>query len=114
MQTIDAGAGLVENLAGLALVTTDPPPGNSVAMVFSGAEHALSDLTDDTDPAVEKAQLQEQLGKLDKDIGALEGRLNNPGYTNKAPEKLVNQTRDQLAQKQTERDKVRARIEELS
>jgi len=113
-KAIANGDGLVENLAGLESVTTDAAPNASVAVLFEGAEFALSGLMEDTDPAVEKAQLQEQVAKLDKDIGALEGRLNNPGYTKKAPEKLVNQTRDQLAQKQAERDKANARLKELS
>jgi len=53
---------------------------------------------------VERERLTEQIAGLDKDIKALEGRLNNPGYVDKAPEHMVNETRAQLAAKQSERD----------
>jgi hypothetical protein len=44
----------------------------------------------------------------------LEGRLNNPGYAQRAPEKLVQQTRDELGAKQAERDLVRATLDRAS
>jgi len=50
---------------------------------------------------------------LDGSIAALEKRLSNPGYVDKAPAKLVQETRDQLAAKQAERDATEAALKEL-
>ena len=74
---------------------------------------ALSNLADEADAGAVIAQLEETIGKLTKDIGALEGRLNNTGYVERAPEHLVNETRDQLAQKKAERDDLAARLDSL-
>ena len=48
-----------------------------------------------------------------RSIKALEGRLSNPGYVDKAPEKLVNQTRAQLEQAKAELAAVEAALEKL-
>lgn len=101
---IAAGEGLVETIAGLGSVTTGKPEGESVAFVFEAVEHRLSDLADAVDADVERERLTAQIADLDKSIKTLEGRLNNPGYVDKAPEKLVNESRAQLASLKSERD----------
>jgi valyl-tRNA synthetase len=101
---IAAGEGLVETIAGLGSVTTGKPEGESVAFVFEAVEHRLSDLADAVDAGVERERLTAQIADLDKSIKTLEGRLNNPGYVDKAPEKLVNESRAQLASLRSERD----------
>ncbi|MFU8827857.1 MAG: hypothetical protein ACNA8P_00305, partial [Phycisphaerales bacterium] len=58
-------------------------------------------------------QLEESRAKLAKDIAALEGRLANKGYTDKAPAHLVEETRKQLEQKKSELAAVTKRLEEL-
>ncbi|MEM8836370.1 MAG: valine--tRNA ligase [Planctomycetota bacterium] len=110
---VGQGAGLVELLAGLEAVTTDALEGRSVAFTWESREHHLTGLAGEVDAEAEKAMLLEQKGKLDRDIKALDGRLSNPGYVDKAPEHLVNQTREQRAQKQSELDAITTRLEEL-
>ena len=107
------GEGLVETIAGLARVTTDIPQAESVAFVFDATEHRLSDLADAVDASVERERLTAQIADLDKSIKTLEGRLNNPGYVDKAPEKLVNESRAQLAALQSERDAAVQSLERL-
>ncbi len=101
---IEQAQGLVETLAGLEQVTTDAPPsgGGSMVITFEGAQRHLSGLTDAVDAGAERARLEKNAEDLAKSIAALEGRLNNPGYADKAPAKLVQQTRDQLAAQQAE------------
>ena len=86
---------------------------STAPFVFEGTDCWLSSLADAADPAAERVRLTESLGKLDKDIAALETRLNNPGYADKAPAKLVQQTRDQLSQKIAEREATKSRLAEL-
>ena len=113
---ITAGSGLVETLAGIEKVLTIAPgeraPGGA-AFAFDGREHALSNLKEALDPAVEMKLLGEQSAKLEQAISTLEARLANPGYAERAPAKMVNETREQLAQKIAERDALRKRLAEL-
>lgn len=111
------GAGsVVETLCGLEKVVGAGSGSNSGAtavVVFEGQELLISNLKDAVDPSVERAALTESLTKMDKDIAVLEQRLNNPGYADKAPAKMVQDTRDQLARKSAERDAMRRRLTEL-
>jgi len=112
---IGAGAGVVETLANVERVETSPPGegAGAVPFAFSGRERFMSGFAAAVDAGELRSQLEEQIGKLNRDVGALEGRLNNPGYTQKAPERLVNQTREQLQQKIDERDAAQRRLDEL-
>ena len=101
---------LVETLAGVKEITTDAAPAVSAALPFEGAEHRLSDLTNQADAGAEKERLLKELESVEKSIKALEGRLSNPGYTDKAPAHLVDQTRTELAGKQQEASTIRNSI----
>ena len=104
---------LVETLAGISRVTTDPAPSNSAAIAFEGAEHRLSDLTDAVDTDSERERLRTELAAIEKSVTALEGRLANPGYAERAPAHLVQQTRDELAGKQRDAAAIRKAIGDL-
>jgi len=109
----DEERALIQTLAGVERIV-DASDDNAVAFNAIGAEHRLSDLADQVDADAERERLERQLGELNKSIRALEGRLNNPGYTDKAPAHLVDQTRDQHAQAVGERNSVAAQLENLS
>ncbi len=113
-ERIAQGGGVVETLAGLAAVSSEQGGGDAVRFIVDGAELSLSDLADAVDPSVERAALEEKLEALDRDIAQLDKRLSNPGYTDKAPAHLVQQTRDQMDQKVAERDAAQQRMKELS
>lgn len=104
---------LVETNAGIREVTSDAPSGNAAAFTFEGTEYHLSDLADAVDAGVERERLQKELDGLDKSIKGIEGRLSNPGYVDKAPEHLVQQTRDQLAQLIKDREATQAALGNL-
>ena len=61
----------------------------------------------------ERDRLTKQREQTEKTIKTLEGRLNNKGYTDKAPEKLVQQTRDQLADAKKELEAIDERMKGL-
>ncbi|MFG0307488.1 MAG: class I tRNA ligase family protein [Phycisphaerales bacterium JB040] len=105
---------LVETLAGIDSVTTDAPEGLASAFTFESGEHRLSNLADALDAGAERERLGDQLARLDKDIAGLEGRLNNPGYTEKAPAHLVDQTRAQLEKARADRQTVADALDKLA
>ncbi len=105
-------AGLVSTFAGLERVSIEVKPAElpgSIAIMFDSCEYRLSNLRDETAAsggggengsagnAAERARLQKLEADLTKSIGTLEGRLGNPGYADRAPAAMVQQTRDQLA-----------------
>ncbi|MCA9277536.1 MAG: valine--tRNA ligase [Phycisphaeraceae bacterium] len=83
-------------LAGIGEITTADPKSRSIPLVIGSDEHALSDLSDAVDASAEREQFAKRIEELTKSEKALAGRLSNPGYVDKAPEHLVNQTREQL------------------
>jgi valyl-tRNA synthetase len=108
-----AAIALVQTLAGVATLATTPAP-TSVAFTFDAAEWRLSNLADALDAASEKARLAKSIQDLDKSIATLDARLSNPGYSDKAPPHMVQQTRDQLTKAKAERDAARAALEHLA
>ena len=104
---------MIETLCNLKEVSNDTAPESSAAFVFEGAEYRVSDLADAVDASVEKERLTKELEDLNKSIAGLEGRLSNPGYTDKAPEHLVNQTRAELEQKKQDRDSMQTMLDKL-
>lgn len=58
------------------------------------------------DKASELARLDKEIAKLNKDIAHLEGKLNNPKFTDKAPEDIISKEKDKLAQVLLTKDKL--------
>ena len=116
-QMLKLAPGLVETLAGLETVVTTPAPadksGGAVAFRSGGAELAVSNLADAVDAGAEKDRLSKQLEQLKKSEAALAGRLANPGYADKAPAKLVEESKSQLAKIRAEMESMRRKLDEL-
>jgi len=88
---------LVRSLARVAAVThTDQPIGKRLAL---HDHEAYLDIPDKAIKAHRKA-LEARILSLGKEIDTLNARLDNPSYIGKAPAKLVQQTKDTLAEKQ--------------
>jgi valyl-tRNA synthetase len=58
------------------------------------------------DKAAELGRLEKTLMKLDKDIGFIEGKLNNPTFTGKAPPDIIQKEQEKLAQAQLAKEKL--------
>jgi valyl-tRNA synthetase len=74
-------------------------------------------IADLIDVGEEKARLEKALDKLGKEIGGLKGRLSNPKFVESAPEDVVDETRENLAQREEEEGKLKAalaRLEEIA
>ncbi|MCL4742505.1 MAG: valine--tRNA ligase [Phycisphaerales bacterium] len=104
---------IVQTLAGLHTVTADAPDGPSVSFLFEGRDARLSDLADAVDADAERDRLSKRIADLDRSIAALEQRLANPGYSERAPPHLVQQTRDQLDRARSDRAAAADTLESL-
>ena len=60
-----------------------------------------------------KAKLQKKLDKVEKDIKSLSGRLNNPGFVNKAPENVIAGAKNDLAEAQKQAEIIKERLDRL-
>ncbi len=109
----DAGSLLISTLGGLEKMTTDPAPAAHVVFTFDSKQYAVSHLADAVDAGAEKARLEKVIADSQKLIAVLEGRLANPGYAQKAPASMVQQTKDQLAKGIADRDAAAAALRSL-
>ena len=88
-------------------------PKGCVTIPAEGATFALP-LADIIDVEEEKARLEKSLGKLQKEIGGLKARLDNPKFAESAPEEVVSEARDNLAQREDEAGKLREALARLA
>ena len=91
----------------------DTAPESATALV--GEMQILIPLAGLIDKDAEIARLTKEIEKLQKNLGGLEGRLNNPAFADKAPPAVLEQTRKQaeeqrsaLAQLQGQLEKIKA------
>ncbi len=58
-------------------------------------------------------KLEKKLGKIDKEINSLSGRLGNPGFVNKAPAEVIESVKSDLTEAEAQRDILNERLERL-
>jgi valyl-tRNA synthetase len=72
-------------------------PEGAVPFVVSGVTLALP-VAEFIDLAAEIARLTKSTAELDKEIGKIGGKLNNPEFVAKAPEAVIEENRGKLAE----------------
>ncbi len=82
---------------GAATVTV---PGGAVCLPLAGI----------VDGKAEKARLEKALGKVEKEAEGIERKLGNPGFLAKAPEEVVEENRERLAEAKAEAERLRAAV----
>jgi valyl-tRNA synthetase len=70
-------------------------------------------LADLLDVEAEKARLEKNLGKLEKEAGGIKGRLGNERFLEKAPEHVVLEAKEQLADLEGQIEKMKAALSRL-
>ncbi|MFX0543078.1 valine--tRNA ligase [Roseovarius sp. S4756] len=90
----------------------DAFPKGCATVAVEGGTFGLP-LADIIDVDAEKTRLEKTLGKLDKEIGGLKGRVNNPKFVASAPEDVVEEARENLALREEEADTLRAALARL-
>lgn len=109
------GAPYIERLASasqVALVSGSEAPANTVCAVSAAAE-AFLPLNELIDLAKERARLEKELANAQSEIERLSGKLNNPGFTGKAPAAVIEGERAKLATAQNLLQTITARLASL-
>jgi valyl-tRNA synthetase len=110
----DKNSQLIQRLARVETLTdASAAPKGSATIAVPGATFALP-LADIIDVAAEKSRLQKTLEKLGKDMGGLKGRLSNPKFVESAPEEVVEETREMLAEKEAEATRLATALARLA
>ena len=93
------------------LGATDPIPASATQLIGQLEVHVpMAGLID---VEAEVARLEKQLKKLEGGIKGLSGKLNNPGFTDKAPADVVERERGRLAEAEAQHAKITVTINEL-
>ncbi|NJK56557.1 MAG: valine--tRNA ligase [Pleurocapsa sp. SU_5_0] len=87
-------------------------PGQVIAGV-TGTVQVLIPLTGLVDVAALQAKLQKKLDKVKQDLKSLTGRLNNPGFVNKAPADVIQGAQNDLAEAKKQAEILQERLDRL-
>ena len=109
----DRNETLIKRLARISdLEDAQTFPKGCVTIPVAGGTFGLP-LADIIDIAEEKSRLEKTLGKLEKELGGLRGRLNNPKFVDSAPEEVVEETRANLAAREEEAARLTEALDRL-
>lgn len=86
---------------------------DNVQLVISETIKAYLPLSELVDVEKERARLERQLTKLQKDIDKLSSRLESKGFVDKAPEVVVNKVREELEELNGKKNKIVDGLESL-
>ena len=107
---------MIKKLARLETIdAADAAPKGAVQVVHSGTVFALP-LAGILDIAAEKARLDKEIVKVTKEFDAIDSRLGNPSFVERAPEAVVAENksrREELAEQVQKLDAARARLDEM-
>jgi len=105
---------LIGRLAKTELTTVDSAPSGPAAnVILPGGTELIVPLEGLIDVAKECARLRTELAGLEKQLTALEARLANPGFLERAPANVVDSERVKADEWRARRDLMRSRIEGL-
>ncbi len=104
----------IVSLARLGAVTVAgaaPTEGKYVSAGMTGVSFYVpaGELLEGIDPARESARLATEIVKLDKELASVQGRLNNPGFVQKAAPEAVAKAREDVAELGQRRAKLEGR-----
>jgi len=105
---LEANIKLIQTLARIETVTIGPDveaPKASGAAVVQGNELSVP-LEGVVDFESELARLDKNIGKIEKTMKGVAGKLKNPGFVNNAPEAVVAKEKEKLAEMEEEKNKL--------
>jgi valyl-tRNA synthetase len=105
LQTYDV---VIRRLARIELVSLASKPVSGAVQVVAGAVTLSLPLEGVVDLVAEKARLSKELDKIDAEIAKIEAKLANEKFIARAPESVVAEQRERLAEANALRDKTHA------
>ncbi len=115
-EILNLGSRYIQDLAKVETITIVPNseeiPQQSLVGVTGTVQIALP-LAGVVDLESFKAKLEKELAKLEKEIQGFEKRLNNPGFVNKAPQELIENTKGLLSEAQKQAEIMSDRLQRL-
>jgi valyl-tRNA synthetase len=99
-------AGIVERSAKATLKLDGAPPARAAKAVVAGDVEIAVALAGLIDEGAEKARLDREVAKTDKDIDVIRKKLGNPSFAERAPAEVVAETRAKLAELESRREKL--------
>jgi len=112
-QILTTGTPYIQALAKAETLTlvqsADAAPRKSLAGVV-GTVQVLLPLEGVVDLEALVKKLEKDLGKVDKELKSLQGRLNNPGFVNKAPQEVIDGAQAALSEAETQAQILRDRL----
>ena len=113
-QALDNNLAMVMKLARIEeLTAADSAPKGSVTLPVEGGAFCLP-LADVIDIESEKARLDKAIGKIEKEVGGIKGKLANEKFVANAPEHVVAENRERLVSAGEELEKLNAALERVS
>ena len=101
---------VLANLSDVGIAEKMKKPERAAVMLVDGMEVFVEV---PFDAQAEKKRLENEITVLEKSVSGLKGRLSNKAYTDKAPEHLVAQTKQQLADAEAELKTLQAELKTL-
>ncbi len=112
-QALSANEAIIKRLARVESFSQGPSPKGALTVATAGATFALP-LADIIDVEAEKARLTKNIGKLEKEVGGLKGRVNNPKFAASAPPEVVEEAKANLALRADEAAQLQAALDRLN
>ncbi len=113
---LNDGASLFKRLAGASevIVQSDKKdiPNDAVSSIINGAEIYIP-LEDLIDIKKEIERLEKEKANLQKELKRVDGKLNNEGFTSKAPQSVIDEEKAKKEKYKTMFDKVEERLKSL-
>ncbi len=114
---LEANLGYIKTLAAaepVSILAIDgATPENAMTAVISGVEIYLP-LKGLIDIEKETARLNKELDNLDKEVARIAGKLNNPGFTAKAPVEVIDKEKAKQAEYLEKQTAIRERLEYIT
>ncbi|MEM1367002.1 MAG: valine--tRNA ligase [Cyanobacteria bacterium P01_H01_bin.15] len=114
--TLTAGEKYIQDLAGVQTLTVTQQEPDGLKQVVTGVigtVQVLIPLEGLINVAALQKKLTKKLEKLAKDIKSLQGRLNNPGFVDKAPAEVIQGAKATLAEAEKQSEILRDRLQQL-
>ncbi len=112
-KVIERSSAAIERLARLAPIHVGDAPAGPAMQVTAGEDVFVIPLEGIVDVAAEQARLQKGLAAAQKERDALQKRLDNPNFTDKAKPEAVEKARADLAHHQGEAERLLAALDRL-